>query len=304
MQFYFVLANLVAVPLTALWVMPQGVLSLLLMPFGLEWVTLRQMGAGIDLILWLARTVAAFPAASLAVPIAPMWGLITVSFGLLWLCLWRQFWRLLAVVPLALGLASPWLARAPDLLVSGDGRLIAMHAGASMLFRQETWADPVTMADWRRAWAVTAPGVPLGEEAMPAAGAIPDLPARGPGELATCDPASCLVTLHGRPVRLVLHEAPDRAGKGGPLATAPTFSQDQCAGLALLVSASPLHGLCHGVTRIDRFSVWRDGPAAAWVEPEGVRIVFARSLRGRRPWVPPPPTPGGRHPTLPMAQAE
>ena len=33
-QFYFVLANLGAVPLTALWVMPEGLLSLALIPFG------------------------------------------------------------------------------------------------------------------------------------------------------------------------------------------------------------------------------------------------------------------------------
>ncbi len=34
-QIYYVLSNLVAVPLAAFWVMPAGMIALLLMPFGL-----------------------------------------------------------------------------------------------------------------------------------------------------------------------------------------------------------------------------------------------------------------------------
>ena len=45
-QFYFVLANLLAVPLTAFWVMPQGLLSLLLMPFGLRLADAARDGGG------------------------------------------------------------------------------------------------------------------------------------------------------------------------------------------------------------------------------------------------------------------
>ena len=42
-QLYFILANLVAVPLTALWVMPAGLVALALMPLGLG-----AMGADAD----------------------------------------------------------------------------------------------------------------------------------------------------------------------------------------------------------------------------------------------------------------
>ena len=45
-QLYFVLANMIAVPLTAIWVMPAGLIALLLMPFGLEWLALRADGLG------------------------------------------------------------------------------------------------------------------------------------------------------------------------------------------------------------------------------------------------------------------
>ena len=185
-QFYFVLANLVAVPLTAFWVMPQGLLSLMLMPFGLEAVTLRPMGAGIDLILFLARWVAAFPDASLPVPVPPSWGLLAVSLGLLWLCLWRRRWRALAVLPLAIGFASPWLIAAPDLLVSGDGRMIALHAGRSMLVEQASWADPITLSDWQRAWAVTATPI-----ALPDAGTLPAGPVAASDDIVCTRPPAC-----------------------------------------------------------------------------------------------------------------
>ena len=37
-QVYFVVANMIAVPLAALWVMPAGLVALLLLPFGLDWL--------------------------------------------------------------------------------------------------------------------------------------------------------------------------------------------------------------------------------------------------------------------------
>ena len=51
MQVYFVVANMVAVPLTALWVMPAGLIALLLMPFGLDWLAYVPMGWGAEAIL-------------------------------------------------------------------------------------------------------------------------------------------------------------------------------------------------------------------------------------------------------------
>jgi competence protein ComEC len=81
-QVYFVLANVLAVPLTALLVMPAGLLALALMPFGLEWLALLPMGLGCEAILWVARTVSALPAATWLVPHMPLWGLGAVALGM------------------------------------------------------------------------------------------------------------------------------------------------------------------------------------------------------------------------------
>ena len=63
-QVYFVLANMAAVPLTAFWVMPAGLLALALMPFRLEFLLLKPMGWGAEAIVWVARTTASWPDAT------------------------------------------------------------------------------------------------------------------------------------------------------------------------------------------------------------------------------------------------
>ncbi len=292
-QFYFVLANLLAVPLTAFWVMPQGLLSLLLMPFGLDWPTLRAMGAGIDLILLLARTVAGLPAASLPVPSPPAAGLLLVSFGLLWLCLWRRRWRLLGLLPIALGLLSPWMVHAPDLLVSADAQLVAVRDGRTVLVEQGARTDPITLSDWRRAWAIGTAVVPL-----PDAG-----PAGASGEV-VCNPAACLLTRHGRTVML-LRDPTGGHRKPGEDEPPPALEPGDCDGLSLLVSPTPAHGACPGVPRIDRFTVWREGPQAVWIGAGGVTMRSAGGSRGDRPWVPrAAPAAAQPRPTLPLASAE
>ena len=84
-QVYFVLANMVAVPLTALLVMPAGLIALFLMPLHLEALALVPMGWGAAAILWIARTTAALPAATFDVPHMPLWGLCVFSIGFAWL---------------------------------------------------------------------------------------------------------------------------------------------------------------------------------------------------------------------------
>jgi competence protein ComEC len=73
-QLYYGVANMAAVPLTAMWVMPWGPAALALMPFGLEHLALVPMGWGIDGLLWIGRTVSSWPAATVGVPHAPGWG--------------------------------------------------------------------------------------------------------------------------------------------------------------------------------------------------------------------------------------
>ena len=58
-----------------------------------------------------------------------------------------------------------------------------------------------------------------------------------------------------------------------------------CGEADILIAAFPLRGRCHAVPlRIDRFSVWRAGAHAVYIDDDGARLETARGLQGVRPW--------------------
>jgi len=283
-QIYFVLANMLAVPLTAFWVMPLGLLALLLMPLGLglDRVAMLPMGWGIQTILWVARTTAALPDATLPVPHAPAWGLALVGLGMAWLGLWRSRIRLAGIAVLAVGLASPLLSRPADLLVSADGRLIAVHTSQGVFVEHASGASRFIRDDWTEYWG----DGPL--RLMPHTGTAA-------GGAVDCDAAGCLL----RP----------RADAAAALLVRGKVSAASCRAAAVEVAAEPARGLCPRPwpALVDRFTVWRYGAVAVWLQPAGVVIVSDRWFRGTRPWVvglPAKRNAAVAPPTLPMAPHE
>ncbi len=130
---YALAANLLAIPLTSFWIMPWAVVATALMPFGLEPWWLHPMAWGIEGVVLVAREVAAWDGAVSLLPAMPAWGLAAISIGGLWLCLWTRRWRLAGLPVIAAGLASIALSKPPDILVSGDGRLMAVRSGSGEL---------------------------------------------------------------------------------------------------------------------------------------------------------------------------
>ncbi len=254
---YGLAANMVAVPLTALWIMPWGLAAFLLMPFGLEAAALAPMGLGIGAVIWVAEAVSSWPGAVVRVPAMPVWGITLVALGGLWLCLWRQRWRFLGLAAIAAGLASVALSRPPDILVDGDAKLMAVRGedGALALsskrrarFRGEVWL--------RRAGQ---------EEAAP----WPREGVSADGRLA-CDALGCIYRAHGQTVALVSDER--------------ALAED-CGIADLVVSLVPVRQTCpapKGV--VDRFDLWRHGGHAIWLSAEGVRVETVRAWQGNRPW--------------------
>jgi len=125
---YSPLANVIAVPLSAMWTLPWGVVACLSMPLGLERLALLPMGWGIDLTIWVAQHVSALPGNVWAMPRLPAEGLLLISFGGLWLCLWRGPWHRWGVVAIVAGLTTMMLTRPPDLLIADGGRFLAARA--------------------------------------------------------------------------------------------------------------------------------------------------------------------------------
>lgn len=260
-QLYFILANMAAVPLTAAWVMPLGLAALALMPLGLERFVLVPMGWGIQAILWIAHATSDLPAATLAVPHMPGWGLALTGVGIAWLGIWRTGWRLWGIPVLAAGLSSPLTADPPDLLISADARLIGLRTEAGLFVEQASGADKFTLEEWDQ-YLAAGHASPLGAA----------------GEAAVrCQGGACLL----RPRQDALAALLIRDDPHPPW----------CGEVAVMLSASPARGLCPKPwpRLIDRFTVWRQGAQAVWLDPGGLRIVSDRAVRGDRPWVLLPP---------------
>lgn len=138
---YGAAANIVAIPLTTFVVMPLEALALLLDAAGcggpLWWAT----DIALRLLLILAHAVAAAPGSSLALPSMPAAAFALMVAGGLWLALWRTQWRRLGVVPLVIGASWTWLTPAPDLLVTGDGRHMAVRVGGGLALLRDRAGD-------------------------------------------------------------------------------------------------------------------------------------------------------------------
>jgi competence protein ComEC len=301
-QVYFVLANMIAVPLTAMWVMPAGLIALFLMPLHLEALALVPMGWGAEAIVWVARTTAALPVATIGVPHIPAWGLCLFSVGLAWLGLWQTRRRLAGIVVMLAGLASPLVDRPPDLLVSADGRLIAVRTQLGAFLQQTQGGSKFTRDAWGQYWAIGS-FQPIPSGAFP-----PDVPgptgaeADGPEVPGSNDDRTAMIRCEAG--ACLLRPYPDRPGvllaRG---AQHPKF----CDQASVIVSAEPARGLCPRPwpKLVDRFTVWRYGSAAIWLDRDGAHIVTDRSERGDRPWVQPLPQPRKAvSPTLPPAAVD
>jgi len=251
-----VAANMIAVPLTGFWVMPWALVMFLLLPFGLEALALVPMGWGVEGVNLVAVWVASWPNSAVTLPILPLWAMVVFTLGGCWLCLWRRRWRWWGAVPMAAALASMAFARPPDLLVDGrgDGMAVRTSEGALLLNGK---GGRILKDTWNRR-------------------AGPEAPERWPRKSSSrdgrlrCDETGCLWRVDGRVVALVKDEDnPEKA----------------CAGADIVLSSVPLRGTCRGArVLVDRFDLWRRGPHALWLGPDGVRMESVAGWQGDRPW--------------------
>lgn len=131
---YGLLANMLAVPTTTFLVMPMAVLSVLVMPLGLEQIPLVLVGYGVDLIIYISAFVAGLKGSYLNIPHMPNYGIALLTIGFLWLVIWRQTWRLLGFLPILIGIASPYLEPRPDIFINQSGKLFALNINDELQF--------------------------------------------------------------------------------------------------------------------------------------------------------------------------
>ncbi len=152
---YTSLANLLAGPIIALWIMPAVLLSLLLMPFGIETYALYFVGEGISLVNHITNYVAGINGASLQVLSMPAWGLFIIVCGGLWLAIWQTKWRHLGWFAVLIGFLSIWTVKIPDILVDNEAKTFAVKDNFEKLVILPNRGNYFTKQMWREKLAIS-----------------------------------------------------------------------------------------------------------------------------------------------------
>lgn len=255
---YGIAANMVAVPLSAVLIMPAALIAVLLMPFGAEAIALVPMGWGVDLVNQVALAIAGWPAAVIKVPAFPVAALAAITLGGLWLAIWQLPWRCWGLAAIGAGMVAAAVVRPPDLLVSPDGSLMAINGGARGLAVSGSGSRQIA-GSWAARFAEEQAGT------FDQVGEALDL---------TCDKLGCRYRLNGR-VIVMTKDARALA--------------DDCREADVLISVVPVRGRCpRPEVVVDRFALWRAGAHALWIAEDSVTVRSVRDDRGVRPWAPAP----------------
>ncbi len=256
---YSPLANVIAVPISAMWTLPWGVVACLLMPFGLEKLALVPMGWGIDVTVLVAHWVSAIPGNVWVMPRLPTSGVVLVALGGCWLGLWLGRWRWWGMIGIAAGMATMLFTRPPDLILGDFGRFLAARTSEGNYLVADT-TEKLT-----RSLLTSETGASL----------LPWPAVASTARALDCpSPGRCIYAADGRRVAVV---------------TSPAGLPVDCHAVDAIVAQVPAGFACRSQIPVaDRIDSWREGVIALWLEPDGVTIERANQSRGDRPWVPHP----------------
>jgi competence protein ComEC len=251
---YGVLANLLAMPVVSAWVMPMGILGVVLIPFGFDAECWRQMGHGIEWMDAVALWVAHLPGAFGRVTTFGTGPLLLATASLLVIGLLKTPLRWSGLVFAVL--AIMWAARmpVPDVLVADDGRTFAVRGADGRLAFHHTGGDTFATREWL---AADADGRDVHDRSL--------------GAGIACDPSGCIGKL----------------ADGGLVAytLAPDAFEEDCRRAALIVTTRDPPPNCAAVV-IGRSLLREEGALALRRAGPGFLIEPARPPNFDRPWAP------------------
>jgi competence protein ComEC len=252
---YGLLANLMTVPVMGAVIMPMGALAALLAPFGLAALPLWVMEQGARWILFVAHWIAGLEGSVTAIPEPGPWVLQVLTLGAVWVVLWQGRVRALGLIPVAAAFLLWAGAERPDLLISGDGKLLGLSGPEGRVlsaargggFAAETWLEnDGDLAGQKLAAARAGFTGPKGERWFQLNGV----------------------------------SAVALSGKDGPAKLAAT-----CATAGLVILADWAEDAPKDCTLIDRKVLAGTGPLAVWMEGGQLRVEPTRTAT--RLWSPP-----------------
>ena len=261
------LANLIAMPVMGSWVMPWIVVTLVLMPFGLENLALIPMSWGLEVIMATAYWVSELPGATLEIPAIDLRALVFLVLGALWLGIWRLKWRLAGIPLMMVGVFFALSYKQPDILIDNAGKTIALRGNDNSLTLSRMNGSRIVRDRWRQRYGLKEL-VRWDYESF--------TPEQAQGRELSCDTFSCLY----RPARvdhLLVSLVQDELAL-----------PEDCQTADVLISLVPVEINCPADVVLDRWDFYNNGGYAIWLPDEKggeVRLENVKESRGNFPWV-------------------
>ena len=259
---YVLVGNPLTLAVIEIFAVPGALVGTLLYPLGLDGAVWHWVGLGINLIMWLAKLIAALPGARVHLPTFAAFALPFLALAVLSAVIWRTAALRLTAVPFAMiGIAGAFAGPSFDVAVAADGGAIAVREADGHLAVIGPRPSPFAAEQWLR-------GDGDGREAALAISRD------------SCDPSGCIARLaDGRVIALVL----DRSA----------FAED-CQRAAIVVSPLWAPEGCAAATVLDRPRLRQTGAMTLAVANGGFSQRSARAVGEDRPWSPAPPQPWSR----------
>lgn len=284
-------ANLFAMPIISIIVMPAGLAALILMPVGLDWLPLKLMGLGLDLVIIIAKWAASLGGDVVTGRIHG-WLFVGLTICLIAAGILRSRLRIASAVCgmllLIVNAVVPGPSR-PDLVVFEDGRLVGLLKGnriattaarpSGFIFEQWQRALPVErhvkpLEEASRAQSRGRRSLTQSEKDAEVATLARDLQNLPTGRFLCRRDRWCLARA-GNGTRIIVMEIRELVGpacdRGDLIITPARLSWDNCQSGAKLVAAEGLR---------------RSGTVEIWLDPENIRQfrILSALGEGDRPW--------------------
>ena len=251
---FSVVANMLALPIVGIIIMPMALVGTLLMPFGFEYLPYKLMQFGLGLLMQISDRVAGWQWSNVTAGNLGLAPAIALALAATFLCLVTTRWRLVGLPLAALALWASGQPLRPDILIeertrnvairNSDGQLVVALPGRSR-FATDRWlridgdAGVAKGIKARKGW--------------------------------SCSVGICSASTAGQTVAFLLPEAE---------------AHSLCPPVDVLIASYPLRKTCKGKkVTIDRFDVWRTGAVAVGVDESGLDVRNTVATQGVRPWV-------------------
>jgi competence protein ComEC len=254
---YSIIGNAFALPLVEFIVMPAALLGVIAGPFGLDAPIWTLMGWGVGHMRELSKSVAGLSGSTRHLQAFGMGALLIMSFGFVWIVLWRSAIRFAGLPIIMLGLWQASQFKPPDLIVDAGARSMALRSFSGRLDVMKGQGNDFAVSQWL-----------LGDGDARKAGSA-DLAGNS-----RCDALGCIGQLiDGRTIGLVLQ---------------PGALMEDCRRVDILITRLRVDARCKGPELVlDGAHFAAHGATELRLMADGtLAMKTSRSTDMERPWFP------------------